>query len=139
MNKEKQILELKNENEKLKNEIIFLKNTILNLKNENKNISEININNPPELLKTNWNQINTIIDNGQQIEINFTLKAINLQKGKSLKTFTYFFEENSSIKIILFNVNNKSYKYSFSNNKLTIDFDLYNNETFYVIIIEMNL
>ena len=129
MNKEKQIIELKNENEKLKNEIIFLKKTVNNLINENNNISEININNPPELLKTNWNQINTIIDNGQQIEINFTLKAINLQKGKSLKTFTYFFEENSSIKIILFNVNNKSYKYSFSNNKLTIDFDLYNNET----------
>ena len=89
MNKEKQIIELKNENEKLKNEIIFLKKTVNNLINENNNISEININNPPELLKTNWNQINTIIDNGQQIEINFTLKAINLQKGKSLKTFTY--------------------------------------------------
>ena len=47
MNKEKQIIELKNENEKLKNEIIFLKKTVNNLINENDNISEININNPP--------------------------------------------------------------------------------------------
>jgi hypothetical protein len=88
-----------------------------------------NNNNQPELLKTNWNQINTIIDNGQQIEIKFTLKAINLAEGKSLKTFNYFFEENSFIKIILFNINDKPYKYSFSNNKLTINFDLFNNET----------